>query len=1044
MHVKKGMNLLICLVLIFGIGAGGFIPEAVKAANDPNAVDPFYSLSNKLGLVPGHALEENTDDPHIAAYKGKAGTAITLTPIFYDANDQVVNNLSYSNITWQASGAGARVDENGVLTTTSVGIVTITVKITSSIDGKTQKSASTKIKMEHVPVDQISINNVNMTDKPDTNAFIEITSGEELDLNTVTKVVSNSGFDPTYQKITWKIDRSDPKLSYSRVTARDPETKVETGYADQSSDATLRNGIISATYRGQFVLQATIDKGAVGEKQLTKYIVVKVNYEAVGSIDVLVTKVSANIPTQIIGVPKGIRSADPTFREIEWSIRRVGTTGAQITKEGILTAKKPGELTLRMTIQKGFTEKQPYVQDVDIIVTDQFIPVTNVLDVPTRIRRGTDKPIGGVVEPFTATNNVISWEIATDSAGNKLDGGTGATIRENNLLTTQRAGTIQLMARLYHDEAKKDMEAEFGPYTIDVVEYFTPVTSITGVPSSATIEQYLTLDARVNPSNADNGNIEWSVVDDGGTGAVVIADKFIAYKSGTATIRATVKYGKSETEDYHQDFDIFVDKVFVPVTGISKVPNEGKMTQAITLSGTVSPSTATNKTIEWSIVNAGTTGAKLEKNKLTAANAGTVVVRATIKNGKGNNQNYTQDFTINIAAVYVAVKSITDSIPKTALVNETITLTGTITPDNATNKSIVWSIVDAGTTKARLIGNQLTATDSGTIKIRATVKNGKTESTDFTKDYSIKINDLPHIAVKKINNLPNAGWVDQPLGLTGTVDPSNATAKTIIWSIKDAGETAAVLSGSTITAKKPGTVKLVATIENGKAKNSAYTQEFSIEFKQFGGAGVQISGNTIGTYAKLSSGGVATTHITGEAIQAALSADPDNPIVIIDLEASRSAVGFSVSVAPEAMDAMIARNVKTFMIQSRMGEMSLSAAGLQQIREVAKNNVSFKLTRINAYKLPRAARKQAAGKATYSLSINYYQGKNLKQVTNLKLGSILFSVPATTNRVIKNPTLASLTNRGKITKYKLGTYDGTQKMVSLRTKKTGNFIVVNR
>src|SRR5699024_8731878 len=156
----------------------------------------------------------------------------------------------------------------------------------------------------------------------------------------------------------------------------------------------------------------------------------------------------ANIPTQIIGVPKGIRSADPTFREIEWSIRRVGTTGAQITKEGILTAKKPGELTLRMTIQKGFTEKQPYVQDVDIIVTDQFIPVTNVLDVPTRIRRGTDKPIGGVVEPFTATNNVISWEIATDSAGNKLDGGTGATIRENNLLTTQRAGTIQLMARL--------------------------------------------------------------------------------------------------------------------------------------------------------------------------------------------------------------------------------------------------------------------------------------------------------------------------------------------------------------------------------------------------------------------------------------------------------------------------------------------------------------------------------------------------------------------------------------------------------------------
>jgi len=77
----------------------------------------------------------------------------------------------------------------------------------------------------------------------------------------------------------------------------------------------------------------------------------------------------------------------------------------------------------------------------------------------------------------------------------------------------------------------------------------------------------------------------------------------------------------------------------VPVIDITGVPERFKVGEVLTLVGTVTPSTATNKSIEWSVAGAsiaGTnfTGAVIEGgNKLSAAAPGTVVVRAAIPSG---------------------------------------------------------------------------------------------------------------------------------------------------------------------------------------------------------------------------------------------------------------------------------------------------------------------------------------------------------------------------------------------------------------------------
>jgi hypothetical protein len=87
---------------------------------------------------------------------------------------------------------------------------------------------------------------------------------------------------------------------------------------------------------------------------------------------------------------------------------------------------------------------------------------------------------------------------------------------------------------------------------------------------------------------------------------------------------------------------------------------------------------------------------------------------------------------------YVAVTNIT-SVPTAATTGVALTLIGTVVPTNATNKTIVWSISDAGTTNATISGGKLTATAAGTVKIKATIANGATASTPYTKDFDIVV-----------------------------------------------------------------------------------------------------------------------------------------------------------------------------------------------------------------------------------------------------------------------------------------------------------------
>ena len=89
---------------------------------------------------------------------------------------------------------------------------------------------------------------------------------------------------------------------------------------------------------------------------------------------------------------------------------------------------------------------------------------------------------------------------------------------------------------------------------------FIPVTHISGVPSSFAAGSQ-TFTVQIHPGNATNANagITWSVVDCGGTGAVVFGSTFNTHSPGVMHVRATIPQGTGVGIDFTQDFWIAVD-----------------------------------------------------------------------------------------------------------------------------------------------------------------------------------------------------------------------------------------------------------------------------------------------------------------------------------------------------------------------------------------------------------------------------------------------------------------------------------------------------
>ena len=153
----------------------------------------------------------------------------------------------------------------------------------------------------------------------------------------------------------------------------------------------------------------------------------------------------------------------------------------------------------------------------------------------------------------------------------------------------------------------------------------------------------------------------------------------------------------------------------VAVTGITL--SESSITlvaggETATLTATVTPDNATDKTVTWTSSNTGV--ATVEDGVVTPVAEGSATITA-----KAGEQTATCTVTVQAAGSTIAVAGITlNETSLTLHVEDTETLTATVTPNNATNATVTWS--SDKTDVATVDGNgKVTAVAAGEATITA-------------------------------------------------------------------------------------------------------------------------------------------------------------------------------------------------------------------------------------------------------------------------------------------------------------------------------------
>ena len=328
---------------------------------------------------------------------------------------------------------------------------------------------------------------------------------------------------------------------------------------------------------------------------------------------------------------------------------------------------------LSLCIVLGCTEKETQVEVSSVSLNTSTIKMVE----------GETFSLVATVLPKDAEYDGVIWASSNASVAN-VNSGAVSAVKEGTATITASAG------------------GKSATCSVKVSSKIVAVTSITLDKTSLSMQVGETeaITAIVSPDNATDKTVEWGSSD---VAVATVADGIItAKKSGEAII--TAKSGSCIAEC----------KVTITVSAESVTLDKTSLSLAIgesaTLTATVKPDDATDKTVAWS--SSDESVAKVDNGKVTAVKSGkaTVTAKCGVKTAEC------------AVTVTVPVSSITlDKTTLSLVIGESFTLTATVKPDDATDKTVTWSSSDESV--ARVDNGKVTAVNAGQAKISAAVGN---------------------------------------------------------------------------------------------------------------------------------------------------------------------------------------------------------------------------------------------------------------------------------------------------------------------------------
>ena len=463
--------------------------------------------------------------------------------------------------------------------------------------------------------------------------------------------------------------------------------------------------------------------------------------------------------------------ADATCQTLHW-----GTSDskvASVDEDGKVTAVGNGSATVFVSSSDG-----GYTAYCNVYVGTPLGSLSLDPGEYTLESIGSSFKIAPVFYPEDATDTEVSWT----SADPKI-----ASVSSDGTVTAIGPGTTAITAA-----------AAGGTITSKcVVTVLSPALAIKISDSRLSLEEgeEATLSASVFPSDATQSTLTWrsdkpevATVDQNGNVRAV--------KAGVAVITVSV----SETV-----FETCTVTVVSRVTGISFDVDELEILpgESHQLNVTVLPENASVPDVNWSSDNAKV--AKVSDTGLvTGHSAGVATIHAVTRDG-GKMATCLVKVGTPVSGI-----SLSKSSASMYVGDSPLALTATITPSNASDKSVVWSSSDASVASVTA-GSGLDATvtpvAAGTATITVSTQDGKFSA-------SCVLTVMQHVTGVSISKSSLTLYTGQTETLSAQVKPDDATDTRLTWSSSD--KTVATVANGKVTALKAGSVQIrVTTFEGG-------------------------------------------------------------------------------------------------------------------------------------------------------------------------------------------------------------------------------------
>ena len=447
-----------------------------------------------------------------------------------------------------------------------------------------------------------------------------------------------------------------------------------------------------------------------------------------------------------------------------------------------------------MTITATAGDKQATCK---VTVQKKVVAVASVSLSQTAITlyEGQSTTLVATVKPDNATNKTVTWSSSASEIASVDQEGKVSAIKAGIATITAKAGEKQATCKVTVQEKPKVSSISFNTNSFNGYIGSDYPVSVSVPPENAQYDlEWKVSDSRVASIQGD-GTSARIHTKDYGIAEIVVTDK-ISGKTASITISTSVS-----------DF-VWTENTGESYSGYPLITiEEGQDYQ---LHYTCSPSSATKLFSDLSqfvfyepnVVSAPTCISISEDGIVHGVKEGVVGIKATgriIKASTGAERVY-----IKVKAATVPVLGI--SLNKSALSlkeGESETLTATISPSNATNKSAYWSSNRTWVASVDQYG-KVTAIGEGTATITASAGNYSASCTVTVEKNVIAVTSIT------LNKSSISLLVGETETLIATVLPTDATNKTITWSSSNTA-VATVSSGGVVTAWAAGVATITAS-----------------------------------------------------------------------------------------------------------------------------------------------------------------------------------------------------------------------------------------